>query len=404
MAESVHDFDGHVLIVGASAAGVFAAKEIRKVNRSARVTLLSEEPHLPYYRPLLTRRIADESVESSPAFRLNREEWYRENDIALTLGEKVVRVLPEERKAVTDRNREIVWDRLILASGSRPFVPVPGALAKKNVFAIRTLDDARAVHVAQQHAKRVVVIGGGLLGLEAADSLLRAGKKVFVVELADRILPIQLDPEGSGMFETILERERCPLFLGDLAESLIGEDRVSSVRLKSGREIPTDMVVFSIGVRANLDLAGDCGVTVNRGMRVNERMETGVPGIFACGDVAETGTFICLWMPAVRQGAVAGLNAIGGDAVFSDEDYPASMISFGTMLFSVGDIGRQEPLGNYIQEERVFSDRGIYKKLYFRHGRLVGGVFIGDNRKAQQLARAVRSGATKEEAEHLLED
>lgn len=404
MTDSIHDFDGHVLIIGGSAAGVSAAKEIRKVNRTARVTIISEEPYLPYYRPLLTRRIADESVESSPAFRLNNEEWYRENDITLTLGEKVLHVLPESRTAVTDRGREIAWDRLILACGSQPFVPVPGAMAKENVFAIRTLDDARAVYRAQQQAEKIMVIGGGLLGLEAADSLLRAGKKVSVVELADRILPIQLDPEGSDLFETILERENCPLILGDLAETLIGDDRVTAVRLKSGREIPTDMVIFSIGVRANLNLARECGLAVNRGVLVNERMETSIPDIYACGDVAETHTYLCLWMPAIRQGGVAGLNAVGHEATFSDEDYPASMNSFGTMLFSVGDIGRKAPLGDYIQEERVFSDRGVYKKLYFRDGRLVGGVFIGDNRKAQLLARAVRAGVPKEEAEKLLEE
>lgn len=403
MADPSDIFQGDILIIGASAAGISAAKEIRRVNPAAKITVITDEKHLPYYRPLLTKLAIDGKVEQSPSFLLNREEWYRENGITLVRDERVAEIIPGAGKARTVKGRDFSFDRLILANGSSPFVPIPGALGKGNVFAIRTFEDAGSVRRALEHTERVMVIGGGLLGLEMADVLLGMGKEVCVVEMAERILPIQLDADGSKLLKSIIQSAKCPLFLDDYAESLAGGETVSAVKLKSGREIPVDMVIFSIGVRANSPLAAQCGITVNRGVVVNERMETNIPGIYACGDVSEFHRYICLWMPAVRQGAVAGANAAGGDAVFADEEYPASLNAFGTTVFSVGDLGRAESPERYTVLFRRSPDGMVYKKLYFLNGALSGGILIGDNRKAQSLSKAVRAAMPKAAAADLLD-
>lgn len=396
-------FRGDILIIGASAAGISAAKEIRRVNRTARVTLLGEEKHLPYYRPLLTKLVADETIEQSPSFLLAKEEWYHENEITLVTGERAAAIFPSEARIRTESGRTLPFDRLILATGSCPFIPISGALERENVFAIRTIEHAKAVHHRLKGAERVMVIGGGLLGLEMADVLLKMGKRVCIAEMAERILPIQLDSEGSRLLESSIRSSGCTLFLGDYAEFLSGEPLVTAVKLKSGDEIPVDMAIFSIGVRPNTALAVRSGITANRGILVNERMETNFPGIYACGDAAEFRRNICLWMPAVRQGTVAGANAASSEAVFADEEYPASLSAFGTTVFSIGDLGRRESPDHYSELRRLSPDGRVYKKLYFRNDMLAGGILIGDNSKGQSLSRAVRAGMPKFQAAELLE-
>lgn len=390
-----------ILIVGASAAGMSAAREARKTDPSVRVTAVTEESHLPYYRPLLTRRIADEAVERNPSFLLNREEWYGENSIELVLNERIVSLDTGAGIARAESGRVFPYDRLILATGSSPFVPMEGALDRENVFAVRTLDHARAVSLCLDTAERVVVVGGGVLGIEAADAVVRSGRQAWIVEMAERILPLQLDEEGSVMLESILRERGCRLMLGDSLESLAGERRVDKVRLKSGGEIPADAVIFSVGIRPRTELAVSLGITVNRGMIVNERMETNLSGVYCCGEAAEFGRCIGLWMPSVRQGTVAGRNAAGGDAVFTNEDYPATLNAFGTTVFSIGDLGKKEEAGRYSVVKR--SSPGLYKKLYFLGSVLSGGLFIGDNRKSQALLAAMREGAGMDRAADLLE-
>ena len=405
-----------ILIIGASAAGVSAAREARKTNPDVRVTVVTEESHLPYYRPLLTRRITDDAVERNPSFLLNREEWYRANRIDLVLGKRIAALdtgFPPtfaERKSETpagtaraESGMVFPYERLILATGSRPFVPVEGALDRENVFAVRTLDNARAVSRCLETTEQVMVIGGGVLGIEAADSVVRSGRRVCIVEVAERILPLQLDTEGSRVLESILRERGCRLMLGDSLESLAGERKVEAVRLKSGGEIPADAVIFSVGVRPRIELAVSTGIAVNRGVLVNERMETNLPGVYACGEAAEFGRCVGLWMPSVRQGTVAGLNAAGGGAVFTNEDYPATLNAFGTTVFSIGDLGRKEGVERYSALERSLPARLVYKKLFFLDGALSGGLFIGDTRKSQSLLKAVREGMPMDRATDLLE-
>jgi len=393
---------GKILIIGASAAGISAAKEIRKQNEKAEVTIIGEENHLPYYRPFLTRYIADKSVENHPSFLLNREEWYRENRIKLILGTKVTGIDILAHKVRTNKGGEIEFDRLILATGSCPFVPIQGALDCENVFAIRTLDDARSVNERLKNAKNAVIIGGGLLGLEAADSLIKRNVHVSIVEMAERILPVQLDKDGSAFLESLLRANDVSLYLGTVAGELSGRPKVSAVRLTSGEEIPADIVLFSIGVRPNIELAGQIGIETKKGILVNERMETKIEDIYACGDAAEYGRSMCLWMPAVRQGAIAGLNAVGIKSAFEAVEYPATLNAFGTTVFSIGDLAKNHDSSQYKELNVMSGSKEIYKKLFFHEDTLAGGILIGDTAKALPLSKGISGKMPFSKAGELL--
>ncbi|GAG32681.1 unnamed protein product, partial [marine sediment metagenome] len=235
------------------------------------------------------------------------------------------------------------------------------------------------------------VIGGGLLGLEIAYALLKKKLDITIVELAERILPMQLDYEGSGLLESIIKENKIKIYLGKPIKQLIGGKRVTSLRLKSGEEIPADMIIFSIGVRANVELAKGCGIKTDKGIIVNEKMETSISDIYACGDVAEFGRGVALWMPAIKQGQVAGLNAVGDEAVFKANDYPAVLNSYGTRIYSIGDICRNQDYENYITIQHKVPEGKIYKKLYFKNDKLVGGIMIGDDNKSTSLSKGINS-------------
>ncbi|HOT45303.1 MAG TPA: FAD-dependent oxidoreductase [Spirochaetota bacterium] len=383
-----------IVIVGASSAGISAAREIRSVSNDIPVEMFTEETDLPYYRPFLTEYIGDETVEKKSNFYLNPEKWYEEKRITLNRGEKIAAVDASSHTIETADGAKHPYARLILANGSSPFIPLKEAIGKKNVYSIRTLGDARAVRERAKANVPAIVIGGGLLGLEAAYSLSRNGIPVTVIEVGDRILPRQLDTECSAILQEIISRTSVKLLTGASVEAITGSDAATGVRLASGEELAAGMVIFSIGVRPNVDLAHSCGARVNRAVVVNERMETSVPGIYACGDVAEfNGKNIALWMPAMRQGKVAGSNAAGKEAVFADEVYPAILNSFGTRVYSVGDFCSERKDGEYRVHAAKNDEKGSYKKLFFVNDRIVGLILIGDISESQKLTTAIKSGA-----------
>jgi NAD(P)H-nitrite reductase large subunit len=384
---------GDIIIVGASAAGIAAAREIRTVSPDVPIRIFTDESHYPYYRPLLTEYIGDSSVEKRSNFYLNPENWYRDKKIELIRKQKVASIDPAGKTILTESGGKHAFGRLILANGSTPFVPLKDALGKRNVFSIRTINDAKAVHEQASKVKRAIVIGGGLLGLEAAYSLTNKGVQVTVIEVADRILPRQLDAECSVILQNIVTRTNLTLMMGKTVDSITGGETATGVKLASGEEVSAGMIVFSIGVRPNVDLARSCGIQVNRAIVVNDRMETSVPGIYACGDVAEfNGKNMALWMPAMRQGRVAGSNAAGKHAQYADEAYPAVLNSFGTKIFSIGDICADKKEGEYRLHITKDMDKDHYKKLFFFDEKLVGFILIGDISESQKLAAAIKNG------------
>lgn len=381
-----------ILIIGSAAAGISAAGSARKTDENCSITVLSKDRDKPYYRPYLTEFIGDKDIENKSNFYLNQDDWYEKNRIDLKLGIEAT-AIDRENKTVTDSSsKEYSYDKLILATGAVPFVPIKDALTKDFVFAVRTLDDARKVEQFATRIKSCVVIGGGLLGLEAAWSLAQKNLEVTVIELADRLLPIQLDEEGSRFLSNVIASKGVNIVTSAMTESIEND---GIVKLKDGREFKTDLVLACIGIRAEITLGKNAGLETDRGMIVNEKMQTSDPDIFACGDAAQFGRGVPLWMPAVKQGKVAGTNAAGGEAQFEKEDYPAALNAFEAKLMSIGTTSGDD------LETYSSTDENVYRKLFFKDGKTVGGILINDPLNTMKVMNAVKKNLEKDEAEKI---
>lgn len=381
------DRDLRVAIVGSGAAALAAAEAIRRRNDAARIDLYTREQTLPYYRPVLTRALAEKVADS--AFFIHPESWYANNRIGLHLGETIEAVVPAERRLRFSDGKTADYDKLVLATGASNFIPPIQGATLPGVVALREKSDFD--HLIQRLAggpKRVAVIGGGLLGLETACALHRTGHHVTVLEASPFVLPRQLDPDGSPLFTRIIQRSGVEIHYGVYVEEILGEECVTGLKTRAPQEIPAEIVVISAGIHPNIELAKAAGLKTGRGIEVNERMQTSDPDIYAAGDCASIhGVCSGLWETAAAQGAVAGACISGDERSFSCKLAGATLAAFGTQLFSIGDLGAGE--GPYEQISLYNEVRSTYRKIYFKQGRLVGGVLLGDVRLTNPLLAGV---------------
>jgi len=269
------------VIIGASAAGISAAKEIRAVDESGSITVISDDSREPYFRPLLSELIADPEIEKKNGFNINKPEWYKDNAITLMLNEKAAGIDTQTKTIRLASGGDIQYDKLIIAVGSFPFVPPVLQNINGAVFTLRSYANAVNIRDKASGSSSAVVVGGGLLGLEAAYSLKKMGLAVVIVELAERIMPLQLDLGGSAYLASLITSRGIDLKLCDSIEAVSSSGTAFKVRLSSGAEVFTDMIVISAGVRPNLELPADCGLSMNRGLMVDRFMRTSNPDIYA---------------------------------------------------------------------------------------------------------------------------
>lgn len=299
-------------ILGGGVAALSAAKAIRKTDPAGLIVMLTEENALPYSRIMLTKQLLKDV--SAADLALQSAAWYDApgRDIIPLTGRKVAAIDPEKKTVTLEDGLVFPYDKLIYALGARCFIPAFAGSDSKKVVAIRTAEDAARVRELAKSAKSAAVIGGGVLGLEAAWALHQAGISVSVVEFAPRLMPRQLDEKESARVAEAIEDAGAKLYLSASAASYDG----STLTLQDGREIPADMVIVSAGVRANAEIAAAAGVRVERKIMVDEHMQTSVPDVYAAGDCAEYEVSYALWAEAKEMGQVAGMNAAGGDAVY----------------------------------------------------------------------------------------
>ncbi|ASW44272.1 FAD-dependent oxidoreductase [Clostridium isatidis] len=395
-----------IVIIGNGAAGFYAAKAIRERNINAVIKLISNEPEHSYVRTQLSDLITEEPDNT---FYLEKENWYKENNIIEILGVNVNSIDKDKKIIVLDNNEQIKYDKLILANGSYNFVPPTKVKYEtseieinsenyktlKGIHTIKKLADVKIIKNELPNVKNVVVVGGGLLGLEAAWELQKKNVKVTVIELADRLLPRQLDTEGSNLFKNIITNTPVEILLGEAVDFINADNNgVKSIQLKSGKLIKTDMIIYSVGVRSNINLAKSTGIECNRGIIVDENMRTNLPDIYACGDVAElNGIYYGNWPAAIEMGKVAGANAVGDDLKF--EKFVSSTI-FAAMeanIFSAGSINFDdaalEKIGSINPEENK------YIKLFFSNNKLVGGILIDDLSSSVKIIEGIKNGTDK---------
>ncbi len=369
------------LIAGNGVAGTTAAEHLRKKDPEGDITVVTDETVPFYYRLRLNEFISGEiGLDQLTA---KKDEWYRERRIDLKLGVRLVDGDLASRELKAADGTGYSWDRLLIATGSHSFVPPIAGAEMKGVHTLRGVDDARAILEVQE--EDVVLIGGGLLGLEAGNALRRLGKKVCVVEFFPRLLPRQLDEQGAALLQSILEGMGFSFRLGAKTSAIAGSGRVEAVELEGGERLPAGMVIISAGVRPNMELADVLGLEKDKGIKVDDRLRTSEADVFAAGDVAEhRGMPYGIWTAAMEQGKIAGVNMAGGDEEYTGTTMANTLKVVGVDLASAGDIDADGKL-----ESKVVTGEGIYRKVVLDGGVIAGCIMLGDTRGFNEITRAM---------------
>lgn len=371
------------LIIGNGIAGLAAAKEIRKQDLDGSITMISNEPYLSYYRIRLTELIYKDFTEEG--ILINKEDWYRENKIEVLLNKIVEKIDVDKSSIRIDDGREIQYEKLLIATGSRPFIPPVEGKFKQGVLALRNIKDLEYIKNYLEGKENVTVIGGGLLGLEAAWALKQLGKKVSVVEFAPYLLPRQLDKELSKKLQKRLEEEGFKFYLNVGAEKILGENVADGIKLNNGEEIETEAILFSVGVRPNLDLVWDTEIKSDKGIIVDGNLRTNIPNIYAAGDVIEMdGRPIGLWTASNEQGKIAGQNMAGGGVEYKEASLYASLNISNLRLFSMGDINEYDQVYQDV-------DGKVHKKLFVKDNKISAGILFGDTKDMGKLKTAIEN-------------
>ncbi|MGA7997263.1 MAG: FAD-dependent oxidoreductase [Bradyrhizobium sp.] len=378
-----------LVIVGNGMAAARLVDELTKValGRYA-VAVIGEEPRLAYNRVLLSSVLAGETA--SHDIELRPAQWWRDRGVTLKYGCVATEIDVGRRELKIANEESIVFSKLVLATGSTPLrLRVPGA----DLAGVHTFRDSRDVDLLLTLAaqkKRVVVVGGGLLGLEAAYGLAKAGARVALIHLMDRLMERQLDAPAAELLKSLVERKGIEILLNASTAQIHGETRVEGVELADGRRIDADAVIFAAGIRPNVALAKDAGIPINRGIVVDDSLQTGAPDIFALGECAEhRGICYGLVEPAYEQARVLARHLAGGSASYAGSVVATNLKVSGVGVFSAGDF-----MGAEGSEAIVLSDAqgGAYRKLVISGGRLTGAVLVGDTADALWYLELIRGG------------
>jgi len=371
-----------LVLVGNGMAGVRAIEELFKHNTTGDkgseqydITVIGAEPHPNYNRIMLSPVLAGEQTIND--IILNSVEWYEENNIELITGDAATEISRVKKAVITESGKELPYDRLLIATGSSPFIiPIPGA-DKEGVLGFRDIYDVNVMVQAAKDYKKAVVIGGGLLGLEAANGLMKQGMDVTVVHLLDSLMERQLDKPASALLKASLEERGMTFLMEASTAEIVGDKHVSSVKFADGSEIDTDLVVMAVGIRPNFELAKKAGIHCERGIVVNDTMQTYDPQIYAVGEcVQHRNECYGLVAPLFEQAKVAANHL----AHVGSTRYIGSMTSTklkvtGIDLFSAGEFNEQEG-DEVLQVQDVAS--GMYKKLVIKDNVIKGAVMFGD--------------------------
>jgi nitrite reductase (NADH) large subunit len=371
--------------------GMAAARLVDELAKSAlgryAIAVIGDEPRLAYNRVLLSSVLAGETA--SHDIELRPASWWRDRGVTLKYGCVATEIDVGRRELKIAGEESLTFSKLVLATGSAPLrLNVPGA----DLAGVHTFRDSRDVDLLLTLAaqkKRVVVVGGGLLGLEAAYGLAKAGAPVTLIHLMDRLMERQLDAPAADLLKTLVERKGIEVLLNANTARLHGEKAVEGVELNDGRSIDADAVIFAAGIRPNVALAKNAGISVNRGIVVDDQLQTGVADIFAIGECAEhRGICYGLVEPAYEQARVLAQHLAAGSASYGGSVVATNLKVSGVAVFSAGDFIAADGA-----EIIVLNDarRGTYKKLVIANGRLTGAVLVGDAADALWYLELIRT-------------
>jgi nitrite reductase (NADH) large subunit len=364
-----------LVIVGNGMAAARLVDELAKtaLGRYA-IAVIGAEPRLAYNRVLLSSVLAGETA--SHEIELKPADWWRNRGVTVKYNCRATEIDVGRRELKIENDESIAFSKLVLATGSTPLrLNVPGA----DLLGVHTFRDSRDVDLLLTLAakrKPVVVVGGGLLGLEAAYGLAKAGAPVTLIHLMDRLMERQLDAPAAALLKVLVERKGIQILLSASTARIIGERHVEGVELADGRRIEAEAVIFAAGIRPNVALASEAGMSVNRGVVVDDHLQTSAPDVFALGECAEhRGICYGLVEPAYEQARVLARHLAGRSTAYQGSVVATNLKVSGVNVFSAGDF-----MGEGGSESIVLSDikHGTYKKLVLSDGRLTGAVLIGD--------------------------
>ena len=359
------------VILGAGAAGITAAKTIRKADSEGKITVISTDTQV-HSRCMLHKYLSHERDAAGISFV--DPDFFEKNQIAWLPGKTVNRLDTQRKKVYTDQGDEVSYDRLLIATGAESFIPPVGNLREaENVFGLRHLRDAQAIDELAKDVENIVIIGSGLVGLDAAYGLMETGKKVSIVEMADQILPVQLDKTAAFEYQKRFEEAGARFYLGrKAADTVMEEDKIiREIILDNGEKLPCDLIIVAAGVRSAVAGMEGEGIVIDRGIKVDDYLQTGAEGVYAAGDVTGLSG---IWPNAQKQGETAALNMCGSHVEYTDRYAIKNTISFfGLVSMCVGVILPQE--GDVVIAR---EDSRNYKRVVLRDGKVVGVLLQGD--------------------------
>src|SRR6056297_1545717 len=370
------------LIIGNGITGLSAAQEIRKRDGKGTIMMVSSEDLPTYYRVKLSHYISKTFERDS--LLVHNWKWYEDRQIELMLSNEVEQI-DFSNKHVQSKKGTIQYDKLMLANGSHPFIPPAKGLELEGVLSLRTLHDLEYIQSYLSGVEKVAVVGGGILGLEAAWAIHELGKEVAVIEYAPFLMNRQLDEPISRDLETMLSNNGFSMYLGAGASVISGDKKVEKLELTDGRVFQTDAVLYSYGIRSNTDLFIGTPLSIERGIVVDDKFESSITDVYAAGDVAQVnGITLGLWTAGMAQGKIAGANMAGENTSYQLE-MPSTVFQINDWkIFSTGRIsGELHTIESPIENGRL--------KLFFDNGCLQGGVLLNNNRWMPALKKAVKA-------------
>ena len=372
------------VIIGNSAAGIACVEGIRSADAEGEITIVSDEPFAAYGRPLISYYLLGATDRQRMLYR--PADFYEGNKVRTLLGARAEKIDPAAQKIVLRGGGEIPYDRLLVATGSRPFEPpMEGIEGVKNKFNFMTLQDALSLEKVLSKRKNVLIIGAGLIGLKCLEGILERVKSVSVADMAGRILPSILDDAGAAVVRRELEGKGAKFYLSDSVAKFEG----NTAHLKSGKEIFFDILVVAVGVRPNTELIKDAGGEVSRGVVTDEKQQTSLQNVYAAGDCAESFDItsgarkvLALLPNAYRQGYTAGVNMAGGEASFADA-MPLNAIGFfGSHVLTAG---------SYEGESFVQAEGDVYRRFFCKDGVLKGFILVNSPERAGIYTSLIRN-------------
>jgi NAD(P)H-nitrite reductase large subunit len=389
------------VIVGASAAGIGAVEAIREVDPIGTITVISEEPCPQYSRPMISDLVSGKANFEKMMCR--EDEFWEKNEVQALTGRTAVSLNLTDKYVALDKGDHVNFEKLLIATGGKPFVPKIEGADKDGVFTFTTLSDAESLAAKIETAKSAVVIGAGLIGVSVTEALVKRGLKVTMVELKDNILSLILDTQASEMVENVIRKAGVTIATGQTVQRIIGKPEddnvVGGAVLTNGEQVQCDLVIIAIGVIPRMELVSGTDVKTNKGIIVDRFMHTNVSDVYASGDVAEAYDFVFgenrllpLWPLAQLEGKVAGYNMAGKKADYSGGTAMSALKYFDIPIISIGIANPKEDVAYEILTKHE-PERNLYKKIVLKDNVIVGITLVNDIERAGILFHLMKSCA-----------